>query len=70
MTDKFRDALAVDPQGFIDIVEMGHQIWEPAELARWLETPQRRWDGLSPIDLITAERADDVLDVLEHFEVR
>jgi len=65
----FRDALATDSPGFIDIVEMGQQLWESLELVRWLETPQARWQGLSPLGMVAADRADEVLDLLETFEL-
>lgn len=70
MTAMFRTALASDPQGLIDVIDMALQVWEPLGLVRWLETPQQRWEGKSPIDLIALGRADDVLDLLETFEVR
>jgi len=64
MTDTtFRDALATDSQGFIDIVGMGQQVWDSLELVRWLETPQQRWQGRSLLGMIAADGDDDVLEV-------
>ncbi len=70
MTDMFREALATDPEGFTAIVNMAQLVWEPAELVRWMETPQTRWQGKCPLDLVADDKADDVLDLLETFEVR
>ncbi|MBT9157722.1 MAG: hypothetical protein DDT36_00705 [Firmicutes bacterium] len=65
--DMFRTAIAADSQGFIDVLEMVQQVWESADMVRWLETPQVRWQGESPLDLIADGRSETVLDLLDTF---
>ena len=58
MIAMYRAALYMDPEGFMAVVDMALQVWRPVEMVRWLETPQRRWDGKSPIDLIATAIAE------------
>lgn len=67
--DDFAEAIAIDPEGLIWLINIARQIWEGEELAAWMLTPQARWEDFSPLQMCAQTRADDVLDVLEQIEV-
>jgi hypothetical protein len=68
--DDFADAISIDPEGLIAVLDLARQIWEGEELANWMHTPQPRWEDRSPIQMCAQMLADDVLEVLEGIEVR
>jgi hypothetical protein len=73
----FENAVALDPEGLIAVIELARRIWEGEELAEWLTTPQSRFEGCkSPLEMCgvigsdpDGSGADDVMDVLEQIEL-
>lgn len=50
-------------------LDTARQIWEPADLVKWLKAPQRRWSNQTPLSLIATNRTDEVQDVLDGLEM-
>ena len=65
----FEDAVEADVEGLIAILDTARQIWEPADLVKWLKAPQRRWSNQSPLSLIATNRTDEVQDVIDGLEM-
>lgn len=69
-SDHFYNAVALDPEGLIGVIDLARQIWEGDELAEWLLTPSLKFAGHSPLERCgVANGADDVLDFLEVIEL-
>lgn len=66
----FKQALATDPEGLTEVIDLARQIWKGEELAAWMTTPNPRFADTSPIERCGIEDgADDVLDFLALIEL-
>lgn len=57
--------LEQDVDMLVDVIDAARRVLEPTQISIWLFTPQIRWTGRSPIDLLLSDEGDSVLEMLE-----